>query len=63
MKTYNQQHNVNAKELKKQSKAFRKLRMQKVNTFMNNEDKDKLYDYDNAFYAHKDLIDEWCSYE
>jgi hypothetical protein len=49
MKTYNQQHNVNAKQLKKQSKAFRKLRMQKGNTFMNNDDKDQLYDYDNAF--------------
>lgn len=63
MKTYNQQHNVNAKQLKKQSKAFRKLRMQKGNAFINNDDKDKLYDYDNAFYAHKDLIDEWCNYE
>ncbi len=63
MKTYNQQHNVNAKQLKKQSKAFRKLRMQKGNTFMNNEDKDKLYDYDNTFYQNEVTNDVWYHYE
>lgn len=62
MKTYNQQHNVNAKQLKKQSQAFSKLRMQKGNTLTILEDKEKLYGFDNSYSLH-DYQEEYPNYE
>lgn len=62
MKTYNQQHNVNAKQLKKQSQAFRKLRMQKGHTLTTFEDKEKFYGFDNSYSLH-DYQEEYSYYE